>query len=171
MIWWFFVYLHGQAICAQWFNVPMLTCCPLKRTDFWFVTIYDELDTFDLYFVQVHENLWGWKKTSAIFLICFDHINSFHMIILCFFTVWIKCNIERGPRDYLDVSLLDIFGKSVPIRNFKKYHLNISKDIQFSKVPRLWPKKWAFYVHFNFEMKLSISQLILQLGPSPFRLK
>ena len=27
---------------------------------------------------------------------------------------------DRGPRDYLDVSLLDIFGKFVQIRNFKK---------------------------------------------------
>ena len=26
---------------------------------------------------------------------------------------------SRGPRDYLDASLPDIFGKSLPIRNFK----------------------------------------------------
>ena len=29
--------------------------------------------------------------------------------------------VSRGPRDYLDISLLDIFGKSVPMRNFKKW--------------------------------------------------
>ena len=28
--------------------------------------------------------------------------------------------LGRGPRDYLDISLLDIFGKFFPIRNFKK---------------------------------------------------
>ena len=32
-----------------------------------------------------------------------------------------QCSVtDRGPRDYL-VSLLDIFSKSVPIRNFKKW--------------------------------------------------
>ena len=28
---------------------------------------------------------------------------------------------SRGPRYYLDTSAFDIFGKSVPIRNFKKW--------------------------------------------------
>ena len=31
------------------------------------------------------------------------------------------CNPSHGPQDYLDVLLLDIFGKSVPIRNFKNW--------------------------------------------------
>ena len=30
-------------------------------------------------------------------------------------------DFRRGPRDYLDVSLLNIFGKNVPIRSFKKW--------------------------------------------------
>ena len=30
--------------------------------------------------------------------------------------------ISRGPRDYQDMKLLDIFGKSVPIGNFKKWY-------------------------------------------------
>ena len=30
------------------------------------------------------------------------------------------CALDRGPRYHLDTSALDIFGKSVPIRNFKK---------------------------------------------------
>jgi len=29
--------------------------------------------------------------------------------------------LERGPRYYLDTSAFDIFGKSIPIRNFKKW--------------------------------------------------
>ena len=28
----------------------------------------------------------------------------------------------RGPRDYLDTSAFDIFSKSVPMRNFKKWY-------------------------------------------------
>ena len=42
----------------------------------------------------------------------------------------IQSPLGRGPRDDLDTQLLNIFGKSVPIWNFKKrykYHLNISK--------------------------------------------
>ena len=30
--------------------------------------------------------------------------------------------LNRGPRYYLDSSALDIFGKSVPMRNFKKWY-------------------------------------------------
>ena len=30
--------------------------------------------------------------------------------------------LNRGPRYYLDILAIDIFGKSVPIRNFKKWY-------------------------------------------------
>ena len=30
--------------------------------------------------------------------------------------------VGHGPRYYLDTSALEIFGKSVPMRNFKKWH-------------------------------------------------
>ena len=30
--------------------------------------------------------------------------------------------LTRGPRYYLDILAIDIFGKSVPIRNFKKWY-------------------------------------------------
>ena len=30
--------------------------------------------------------------------------------------------LDRGPRDDLDAQLPDIFGKSVPLRNFKKWY-------------------------------------------------
>ena len=32
------------------------------------------------------------------------------------------CNTGRGPRHYLDTSAFDIFGKFVPMRNFKKWY-------------------------------------------------
>ena len=52
--------------------------------------------------------------------------------------------LGRGPRDYLEALLLDIFDKFVPMKKFKKwyfYHLNISKR----------------YALLNFELKLPIS--------------
>ena len=45
------------------------------------------------------------------------------------------------------------------------------KVIQFSKVSDVWLKNWAFQAHFDFELNLPISQLILQLEASPFRFK
>ena len=37
--------------------------------------------------------------------------------------------VTRGPQDYLDMKLLDIFSKSIPIRNFKKHLKSGSKKI------------------------------------------
>ena len=40
-------------------------------------------------------------------------------------------NLIHGPQEYLDAQPLDIFSKSVPIRNFKKlfyYYLSISQS-------------------------------------------
>ena len=31
-------------------------------------------------------------------------------------------HVTHGPRDYLDTQAFDIFGKSVPMRNFKKWY-------------------------------------------------
>ena len=48
------------------------------------------------------------------------------------------------PWDYLEVSLLDIFGKSVPTRNLKKwydYHLNISKRYPIFQSSRVLAQK------------------------------
>ena len=39
---------------------------------------------------------------------------------LYLFKIW--RNLIRGLRYYLDTSALDIFGKSVPMRNFKKWY-------------------------------------------------
>ena len=36
--------------------------------------------------------------------------------------IHLKRRVIRGPRDDLDVQLPDIFGNSVPIRNFKKLY-------------------------------------------------
>ena len=56
----------------------------------------------------------------------------------------LKLSRGRGPRDYLEVLLLDIFGKSIPIRNFKKRVIgNLSSK-----------SKWAWQAHF--------------LGPQPW---
>ena len=49
----------------------------------------------------------------------------------------------HGPQDYLDISTLDIFGKFVPMRNFKK---NVSISFEhlekISNFPKLlWLKK------------------------------
>ena len=36
--------------------------------------------------------------------------------------VSINAWVSRGPRDYLDTQAFDIFGKTVPLRNFKKWY-------------------------------------------------
>ena len=74
--------------------------------------------------------------------------------------------LTRGARYYLDIQALDIFGKSVPIRNFTKwywYYLNISKRYIIYQSYRNVAQKMSLPPPFKSKLKFIINQLILKL--------
>ena len=68
----------------------------------------------------VHDRKTKFQSLCAMHLLCPGKLNHTRMYLN--FNLLGNFQINRGPRYYLDILAIDIFGKFVPIRNLKKWY-------------------------------------------------
>ena len=114
-----FVWMHGQK------SVEVEICSYL---DFIRLSLQDRILMNEIYqqwilLILSLNVLTKWNVLSITrFSWIVQKIWALHFIPNFIWSVTNKRGLTRGPRYYLDTSAFDIFGKSVPMRNLKKWY-------------------------------------------------